>query len=210
MTVNLLPLFASNVFYLYIDEDTSELDCNDFGWNDIDQPLVPKSTAYTSDSIKVLDKYPKTRKILLDKFNEIARNVLEFECDFEIGTSWMTKIKPGGHSHYHSHRNYFYSGVYYFGDSYSQDSGHIQFKNPVNQLYDYYINHTKSIHTSRHWKIPPASKKLILFPSYLEHVVMENKEDVDRYSLAFNMFPIGKYGSADSTYDENHKDFLMS
>ena len=94
---------------------------------------------------------------------------------------------------------------YYFGDSYSQDSGHIQFKNPVNQLYDYYINDTKSIYTSRHWKIPPESKKLILFPSYLEHVIMENKEDVDRYSLAFNMFPIGKYGSTDSTYDENHK-----
>ena len=92
MTVNLLPLFASNVFYLYIDEDTSELNCNDFGWNDIDQPLVPKSTAYTSDSIKVLDKYPKTRKILLDKFNEIAKNVLEFDCEFEIGTSWMTMI----------------------------------------------------------------------------------------------------------------------
>ena len=204
MTINVLPLFASNVFYFYIDEDTSELNCNDFEWNDIGQPLVPKSKTYITDSIKVLDKYPKTKKILLDKFNEIAKNVLEFECEFEIGTSWMTKIKPGGHSHYHSHKNYFYSGVYYFGNSYSQDSGHIQFTSPVNQLYDYYINNTKSIHTSRYWEIPPASKKLILFPSYLEHVVMENKEDVDRYSLAFNMFPIGKYGSVDSTHYENH------
>ena len=188
MNINLLPLFASNLFYLYIDEDTSELNFNDFGWKDINQPLVPKETAYTTDSIKVLDKYPKTRKILLDKFNEIARNVLEFECDFEIGTSWMTKIKPGGHSHYHLHKNYFYSGIYYFGNSYSQDSGLIQFKSPVNPLYYYYINNTKSIHTSRYWEIPPASKKLILFPSWLNHRVSpsNNKKD-KRISISFNI-----------------------
>ena len=35
MNINLLPLFASNVFYFNIDEDTSELDPNDFEWKQL-------------------------------------------------------------------------------------------------------------------------------------------------------------------------------
>ena len=55
--------------------------------------------------------------------------------------------------------------------------------------------------SSNNWLIPPEEKKIILFPSYLEHSIVEHKEETTRYSLAFNIFPVGKYGVGDSTHN---------
>jgi len=39
---------------------------------------------------------------------------------------------------------------------------------------------------------------LYLFPSYLQHRIGKNEEDQVRYSLAFNLFPVGVFGKLDS------------
>jgi len=207
MKINCLPLFSSNVFYTYIEEDTSEINYNDFEYTPIKYflQLTDKNFAYASKNRRVLEEYPNSKKILLDKFIEIARNTLNYNCDFQISTSWITKVKPGGFSHRHSHRNSFYSGVYYFENEYSLNSGSIKFTSPVNNLSDYYINSVNqgnsSVLTSKNWRIPPEKKKLLFFPSYLEHTVLKNSEKVDRHSIAFNIVPVGTYGSGDSAYD---------
>ena len=207
MKINCLPLFSSNVFYTYIEEDTSEINYNDFEYKPIKHFLqfTDENFAYSSKNTRVLEKYPNTKKILLNKFIEIARNTLNYNCDFLISTSWITKVKPGGFSHRHSHRNSFYSGVYYFENEYSLNSGSIRFTSPVNNLSDYDIDSSNrgkfSVLSSKNWRIPPEKKKLLLFPSYLEHTVLKNNEKIDRHSIAFNIVPIGKYGNGDSTYD---------
>ena len=204
--INCLPLFSTNVFYTYIEEDTSEIDYDEFEYMAIQGDLVPDSNnAYASRNRRVLEAYPDTKKILLDKFITIASNTLNYDCDFQIATSWITKVKPGGFSHRHSHRNSFYSGVYYFEDGYSLDSGNIKFTSPINNLSDYSINTSNqrkgSILSAKKWSIPPEKKKLLLFPSYLEHTVLKNNEKFDRHSIAFNIVPTGKYGNFDSAYD---------
>ena len=50
-------------------------------------------------------------------------------------------------------------------------------------------------------QLPMKEKKLLLFPSYLEHTVLKNNEKFDRHSIAFNIVPTGKYGNFDSAYD---------
>ena len=203
---NCLPLFSSNLFYTYVDEDTSEIDYDDFEYMAIQGDLVPDANfAYASKNRRVLEAYQDTKEILLDKFIDIARNALHYDCKFQIATSWITKVKPGGFSHRHSHRNSFYSGVYYFEDNYSLDCGCIKFESPVSNFSDYDIissNRGKnSVLSSKNWRIPPEKKKLLFFPSYLEHTVTKNNEKVDRHSIAFNIVPIGKYGNGDSAYD---------
>ena len=42
---------------------------------------------------------------------------------------------------------------------------------------------------------------LVLFPSYLNHKILEHKSEFPRYSLAFNIVPIGEYVDEDSTYN---------
>ena len=55
------------------------------------------------------------------------------------------------------------------------------------------------------WSIKPEVKKMILFPSYLEHAILEHNEDTIRYSLAFNLYPVGEYGIGDSTHNTDWK-----
>ena len=47
--INCLPLFSTNVFYTYIEEDTSEIDYDEFEYMPIQGDLVPDSNnAYAS------------------------------------------------------------------------------------------------------------------------------------------------------------------
>ena len=49
------------------------------------------------------------------------------------------------------------------------------------------------------WTISPEKNLLVFFPSYLEHRIINNKDK--RRSLAFNIVPIGGYGTGDSSMD---------
>ena len=39
---------------------------------------------------------------------------------------------------------------------------------------------------------------IIFFPSDIQHKIAENKTNKDRYSLAFNFYPVGNIGVRDS------------
>ena len=203
MNINLLPLFASNVFYFNIDEDTSELDPNHFEFLRLGGNNFASSVnAYSTASVRVLEKYPNTKKIILDKFKEIAKDVLGYDNDFKISTSWFTKIEKGGYCNFHSHRHCLYSGIYYFDNNYTKDSAKLCFRSRTGQFSDYCIkSKNNDLVSSNNWSIPPEKKKIIFFPSYLEHAIVNHKEETTRYSLAFNIFPVGEYGVGDSTHN---------
>ena len=46
----------------------------------------------------------------------------------------------------------------------------------------------------------------MFFPSHLKHYVTTHNNSKTRYSLAFNIVPIGLYGDRDSTYDTSWVD----
>tara|TARA_B100002052_G_scaffold49247_1_gene42294 strand:+ start:665 stop:1261 length:597 start_codon:yes stop_codon:yes gene_type:complete len=197
--IGLLPLFPSSVYHFILDEDTSELDPRGF-------EFIKQNSAAASKNIRVLEEYPKTKKIILNKFKEIAKNQLGYDNEFKLSTSWFTKVEKGGHADFHSHRNCLYSGIYYFGNSYSKNSGKLCFRSNIQYYSDFHIkSNKKDLLSATSWSIKPEVKKMILFPSYLEHAILEHMEDTIRYSLAFNLYPVGEYGIGDSTFNTDWK-----
>ena len=195
MTYQTFPLFASYVSAMVLTEDTSKL-------KDHEEDMTSsEGTSLSSINLRVLENYPKIKKILLNKFKKIAKEEYEYNNDFIITTSWFTRTEKGQESKFHFHKNSFYSGVYYFGD-YSEDSAPIVFESPITSFPDFTIQPQQwNIKNSQIWKINPQKNLLVLFPSYLKHAIIQSKEESVRDSLAFNIVPIGEYGANDSTYN---------
>ena len=104
-----------------------------------------------------------------------------------------------------SHRNSFWSGVYYYHDNYDDDSGAIEFENPLLNRWDFMFDvpdiETLNEFNAGSWRFKPQKKRLILFPSHLKHSISLNKSNDIRYSLAFNIVPLGVWGEGDAAYD---------
>ena len=196
-----LPLFPSPVLKLYVEENTDQLNKHIEKADFIRTTAFGSNWSYTSSDVRLLKKYPRIEKILLNKFKRVAKENFYYKNDFVISTSWMAKTDPGGYSQMHMHKNSFYSGVYYF-DEYDNDSSALEFENPLTAYPDFQLIPTEfNIMNSNSWKIWPEKNLLVLFPSYLRHGVLKNKSNETRYSLAFNIVPVGKYGEGDSAYD---------
>ena len=191
----IVPLFSSCVTVIQLDEDIKEFKTSNekfknSGWG----------SSSSSINKRVLEKYPKTKKILLDKFKKIALEDYKYENDFIITTSWFTKTLKDQSSLMHIHKNSFYSGVYYF-DDYTDKSAPIIFHSPLHQFYDFDLMPSNwTIQNSTIWKIQPQKNCLLIFPSYLQHSIEKSIEDTTRYSLAFNLMPAEQIGGGDSTY----------
>ena len=192
--INAIPLFASPLISLQVEENTDEL---------IEYPYeFTKCSAdcqtYSTDN-QILRKFPKIKKILLSYFIKIAEDIFKYDQTFKISTSWVTKTKDTS-SQVHRHKNSFYSGVYYFED-YPNDSGELEFKSPLSAYWDYYVVPKQyNLMNMLSYGERPKKNKLVFFPSYLEHRVADNNH-IGRRSLAFNIVPIGEYGSGDSSYN---------
>ena len=189
----IVPLFSSCVTVIQLDEDIKEFKTSD-------EKFKNSEWGSSSSSInkRVLEKYPKTKKILLDKFKKVALEDYKYENDFIITTSWFTKTLKDQSSLMHIHKNSFYSGVYYF-DDYTDKSAPIIFHSPLHQFYDFDLMPSNwTIQNSTIWKIQPQKNCLLIFPSYLQHSIEKSIENTTRYSLAFNIIPVGEYGLGDS------------
>ena len=192
-----LPLFASYVSTIELNHNIKEL--KNFN-EDFGESGNEGSCSISKDK-RVLEKYPETKKLLLDTFKKIAKEEFEYKEDFIITTSWFTKTEKTQDSNLHRHKNSFYSGVYYF-DEYSSNSSPIRFQSPLFSHSDFYLTPNRyNIKNTFNWHIQPSKNLLVLFPSYLSHSIEKSYEDATRYSLAFNIVPIGEYGDGDSLYN---------
>ena len=165
--------------------------------------------AYTSNYAKIttnnriLENYPILKNLLLNKFYKfIKESNLNYNNKFFITTSWITKLEKGSIDRLHYHKNSFYSGVYYFEDEYDFDCGNLCLYNPLIQLSDFDLNPPNyNDYNCSSFEIYPSPRRLILFPSYIQHQIQKNIGNKIRHSLAFNIIPIGFYGNGDSSYD---------
>ena len=196
-------LFPTPLIKVRVEENTEQLKfINDYTTSSVDK------NGQTLGNMRVLEQHPNIRDLLLSKFNHVAEEYLKYKRrKYIITTSWITQTKIGSRSQLHSHRNSFWSGVYYFQDEYEMGSAKLSFSNPNEHRADVYFDesdieqYTKS--NSNAWIITPKSKMLLLFPSYLEHEILVHNVDTERLSLAFNIMPTGRWGTSDSTFDTN-------
>ena len=194
----LIQLFPVCVPIIHVDENTDELKTYDGEFQ-----TITYSTCSQSKDLRVLERYPKTKKILLDYFRKFSNEVLGYGSDYGITTSWLTRTREGQSSTFHNHKNSFWSGVYYY-DDYDDNVAEIQFTNPLAIYNQYELNVVNPTTTNSNLSyIVPSPNSLVLFPSYLSHRIAEHRSKKIRRSLAFNIVPVGSYGEYDSSYNTN-------
>ena len=146
---------------------------------------------YYSKSVKILEnKKLKIEKQIFLKAIKQYLDILGYEQEFKILNSWSTKVEKNFQSHPHVHTNTWISGVYY-----TQDNSSIRFiKNWANSsFFNLGFNNAKNIYSSPTWDIEAKKNTLLLFPSELQHKIKKNVLKEDRYSIGFNILPIGNF-----------------
>ena len=194
--VNVFPLFPSTIYTVRLNNSfNKEIDrFNNTAYD------VNVSGVLISKEKRILDKIPKVKKGLLDQFKSIVKDNIKCKNDFIISTSWITKTEKGSYIQSHSHKNSFYSGIYYYNE-YDAQSGMVEFETPLWNHSDFYLYPKEfNLLNMTSFKLKPQSNLLVFFPSYLQHQVSRHNDNKSRYSLSFNIIPIGKYGKDDSFY----------
>ena len=200
MRYHIVPLF-SKVFYMkHLEKDTDKIISmidNHFensGTNtSIDVDNI--SSVSISKSILELENFIDLKKQLMNELNNFFHNVMNYESDFKITTSWFTKSQNSQSSNYHNHNNSMFSGILYLQTD--ENSGDISFEDFNNRRYKLNVKEY-NIYNCTEYQIKPIEGLLILFPSEVHHKILKNNSNIVRHSLAFNIIPVGEIGSGDS------------
>jgi len=154
-----------------------------------------ESQSLMSEDSNILKKYKKLNKEINKAVDSTLKEKLRLKnINYRIFSSWLTKTKPKGFSHSHSHFNSWLSGIYYpKGDPGFRVKF---FFNNKGQFFTRPIE--ANIYNSNECIIVPENNYLILFFSQLRHKIMPNEAKKDRFSLSFNLLPRGEFGRDDS------------
>ena len=196
MSETIYPIFSSPVYAKVIGESLDNI------FDSLkEQPFEEGNLdgTFTSKSKKIVDKFPKLKKIILREFNYFKNTYLRYDStDFSITTSWITKCVSNSQSYIHNHKNCVYSGILYFQNL--EGVGNLQFNNDNINPQSIMLNDATehNFYNSQIWTIEPQKNLVVIFPSYLFHKITKHCSKEDRYSLAFNLFPKGKFGRNDS------------
>jgi uncharacterized protein (TIGR02466 family) len=98
-----------------------------------------------------------------------------------ITSSWLTLTNKGLHAHIHDHGTCHISGVYWYKTN--GNDGNIVFRNALKALKCNPIGATFA-HEN---EFSPEEGRIVMWPSFLDHSVNENRSDNDRISLSFNV-----------------------
>lgn len=133
-------------------------------------------------SAKDIYKFPLFSKIGDYILHKTKTELLKNDFEPFISAMWLNVHNKNGFNHVHVHPGGWYSGVYYI--KCSERSGRIKFTDPRPgaEMSIYHQAVESDIHA-----ISPKVGDLILFPSWLPHLVESNYDDADRISLSFNI-----------------------
>ena len=160
------------------------------------------SSAAMTVRLNVLDDFPDIEKYILSVFNDYIKNVYKYENEFVMSTSWSTRVKPNTTTTSHNHKNSMFRGVLYLESKnispilFEQIPSPSSFSIEPSEFNDF---------NAESWVIKPSSWEIIFFPSHIKHNICKNESDGDRFSIAMNFLPIGKYGKDDSMVNMSFK-----
>ena len=150
------------------------------------------SNASINQNLLENDLFKKLKLNILSCAKKYLKNMGHIFEDLQFSNSWATKTEPKGFSQFHCHKNSYISGTYYMEKSsmLSLENFYIKqwFFSPLIKFDEKNNNTFKCIN------FKPEAKSIILFPSFLDHRVMPNKSNKNRYSIAFNIIPKGEFG----------------
>ena len=193
MKPSVYPLFSKVIYLTKLNIDTKKI-ISLLDYNFSKAAIVNyKNVSQTSDCKTVLKdrKFKYLKNILMKEFYFYSKNILHYTNDFKITTSWFTKATKNQGSNYHNHSNSMISGVLYLNCGKGSAISFENFKkdkmfNLTPEKYD--------IYNSDEYRFETSDGMLVFFPSETYHRIVNNKSNKIRYSLAFNLIPIGPIG----------------
>jgi len=202
-TGNLYPMFSKPLYSKILDIDTkkivSMLEEYDFrtGGNEYTLSEGIDYTISITKNLYVLDdkRFKFLKDKIMEEFYKFSRGEMKYPNKFETTTSWFTKSTKNHSGQSHNHNNCMISGILYLQTN--ENSGNIVFENFSNKRYKLEID-DYNLYNSTECEIRPVDGLLLMFPSEVHHMIQENKSDTTRYSLAFNLTPIGLIGNTKS------------
>jgi uncharacterized protein (TIGR02466 family) len=135
-----------------------------------------------------------------EQLNFINDNAIRdnYTSDIQINAAWINKYKTGDFNRSHTHPWSVYSGVVFLtGDA---DNMVLVQPNPYNEEV------LKISNTHDMYQYPAINGKMVVFPSNLNHYVMENNNDTIRYTLAFNAMPSKVWDGHTVQFSNCHSD----
>ena len=101
-----------------------------------------------------------------------------------LDESWYNFSKPGMWQEFHMHPESDISGIFYV--TAPKDSGNIIFNPPASAYNFHKLTHRARNMQPNVW-FEPVVGRMLLWPSYLEHMVVKNVSNEERISIAFNV-----------------------
>ena len=161
--------------------------------NQLEQRANQGNTTSTDSYVLNNPEFEAIKSFIDSSLNEYLEQTINPKepIDLTITQSWINYSEPGQFHHKHAHPNSLVSGVLYLTSSsedkiYFYRGGYQQLKIPPLAW---------NMYNSESWWFEANSGKLVLFPSYLEHMVPQVAPPGPRISLSFNTFPLGLLGS---------------
>ena len=145
-----------------------------------------------SENFQVLDAVKDIKKVFLDLVNEYAKDLMLYENEFYMTTSWFTKTEYNKISSIHNHGNAVISAVYYF-DLEGDEKSRITFERAFLSQFDLKPKSYNVFNSPTHF-FELGNDAMLIFPSYLRHKANRNTNERVRKSLAMNFLPKGAIG----------------
>ena len=191
----LYPIFSKPIYVNNIDYDVKKIysQFKKTKWRNVEKNSSEKGSSSSTD-LFILNKKPyrEIRKHIEKHFKKYANEILEWDQNFDITTSWLTKTLCGEKSRYHNHNNCMYSGVLYLKTP--KTKARIKFQNYENKRF-HLIPKKYNLYNYVEFFLDTLPGDIVIFPSEVFHKIDLNETNEERISLAFNFIPVGTIGN---------------
>lgn len=160
----------------------------------------PNEGNQTSVNTQVLEtkELKKLKEFILASANDYFDKIWcpKEKAEICVTQSWLNYTSRGQFHHKHAHPNSFISGVLYINADITKDK--IYFYREIYRQLRPSEPREWNIFNSDSWWFETGTRKLVLFPSSLTHMVPTVDHDETRISLSFNTIFKGQFGDTNS------------
>jgi len=147
-----------------------------------DEFCVPDNS-FNGTGYSTIRSQNKLHKEYPDFGNFINQQIASYDDKLEVTHCWVNINPPGSYQPRHNHACCDMAGTYYLKVP-EADSGSIQFYNP-SPVVEAMMLH-RPYHAGIHLHVPTETD-LLIWPGYLDHEVLYNYSDEERWTVSFLM-----------------------
>jgi uncharacterized protein (TIGR02466 family) len=174
------------IFNDYFNKLQNKIENEDINFN-IESYGFGYTSYFTNNN---LQSYPETRDLCLSIIKNCREYMiaLGYEEDIEFGITslWVSRQEKGAEHQLHNHRMSFISGTYY--SLANEHCARLMFQSPLEHLkMNWPVSDVDSEYNRDDEYITPNSGTMILFPSFLNHLVEKHTITTERIAWSFNI-----------------------